>query len=279
MLLAALSIFQRRPRIPLSAEDLAALDREGARSLNNAMVRSLRRTREQLWSVLFGLGFLTVGASTLKWSPSGLLAFVAVSAAMTVLMDALRWRRARRWVNHSHQREHRTWELLLLAWQVERGQSMRLAPISAPSERRTLLIAAACTLLGLPTAGLLLVAMGWTSLEQIWANRYLPLLTMGYLAWMLVRSLMDIHYVKGSTVGTRTLCLESEDALDVYALAAGFGLLMLPLGAAGAMALPFLIQLTRLVWRAWRYWWLRQALQLLSRRIYQRHPESLRASV
>lgn len=276
MLLAALSIFQRPPRIPLSAEDLASLDREGARSLNNAMVRNLKRTREQCWSALLGLGFLATGALALKWSASGLLAFLAVSAAMTVLVDALRWRKARRWVSHSHQREHRTWELLALTWQVERGERMRLAPRPAPSERLTLRIAAACTLIGLPTAGVLLAAVGWTSVEQIWANRYLPLLTLAYVAWTMLQGLAGIRYVKGSNVGTRTLCLESDDALDIYALAAGFGLLMLPLGAAGAMALPFLIQLSRLAWRGWRYWWLRQALQVLSRRVYQRHAESLR---
>ena len=279
MQLAALSIFQRKQWIPLTEEDLASLDREGARGLNNATVRSLGIARQRLWSALLTLGILAMGAWALEWSAAGLLAFLAVSVALPVLLDILRWSMARRWVNHSHQREHRTQELLSLAWQVERGQGRRLAPTPAPSEGWTLIIAALCTLIVLPAAVALLVALKWTQVEQIWAHPYLPLLTMGYVVWTLWRGLAGIRYAKGANVGARTLCLESDDVLDTYVLVAVFGLLLLPLGTVGALAVPLMVQLLRLAWRLWRYGWLRRALRMLSRRIYQRQSESAGAPV
>lgn len=277
MQLAALSILRSRQWVPLTADDLTSLDREGARGLNNATMHSLRLARRRAWSALVTLGILVFGARTLGWPASGLLAFLAVSAALPVLMDIVRWSMARRWIRYSYLREHRTHELLMLAWQVEREQSVRLAPTSAPSEGKTLIVAVLCTLFGLPGVGALLVALDWTNLEQIWANYYLPLLTLGYVVWTLVRDFADIRYVMGANVGTRSLCLESDGALDIYALAAVFGVLMLPLGAVGALVLPFLVQLLRLAWCVWRYVWLRQARHMLSRRVHLHQTASARA--
>jgi hypothetical protein len=267
MLLGALSIFQKRPTLPITADDLLALDREGARSYNNVTVRTMARARSQLWAALFSLLFLIVSFWKLNWSAHGLLAFVLGSAAITVLLDGLRMAFAARWVGYSQMREYRTNDLLSLVRAVENGDTRRPALSALPQERLTVAIAIACTVIGLPIVGWLLSSIGWTSLDQVMTNRYLPLLFVMLAVWRLARGLRGIRYAKGSNVGARDLCLESDDALDTYALFLALGLLMLPLGSVGALILPFLVVLPCLAWRCYRYWWLRQSLQLLGRRV------------
>lgn len=266
MTLTALSFFSRRPPVPVADDDLLTLDRDGARSYSNVVLRTLSHNQLQLWSVLFTFLLLLFCAWKLHWSAHGLLAFVLIGAATTVVVDWLRLALAPKWVSYSHMREHRTEEMLRLVNAVERGERQRPAPRSLSPQRPVVLAARACTAMILPVFWCLSL-MGWTSLDQVLNNRYLPLLLLVVVLWRLVRGYIGIVIAKGSTVGTRNLCLESDDALDTYVLASVLALLMLPLGSAGALALPFLIVAPRLIWRGYRYWWLRQSLQLLGGRV------------
>jgi hypothetical protein len=92
--------------------------------------------------------------------------------------------------------------------------------------------------------------------------------------WRVGRGLLGIQFVKGSTVGSRDLLLDSDDALDIYALALVLALLLAPLGASALVWAAFLVVLARLAMVAYLWQLQRQALALLQKRMYRLHPHS-----
>lgn len=275
MIFGALPAFFRREQVPIEAAELATLDREGARGYNYVTARGLRRARERMRSAAITLAFMLFCVVQLSWTGSGLLAFLLVHSAITVIIDALRMGLAQRWVFYSHSREFRAEEMLLVARGVERDGRMRQAPRPRQLAKLNFYIAAGATVIGLPLVWFTLARLGVASWDNVFANFFLPLALLVSGIWRIVRGIQGINYAKASTVGTRDLCLDSDDAVDVYALALLLGVLM-ALGHHAALAVPFLIAIIRLLHRIYNYRWQRESLQLLSRRVYRLNPDAPR---
>lgn len=273
MILGDLPAFLRRDEVPIEAAELATLDREGARGYNYVTSRGLRRARERLRSVAISLAFMLFCVIELEWTGSGLLAFLLVHAAVTVFIDGLRMGLAQRWVFYSHAREYRAEEMLMVARGVERNSTLRRAPRPRQQARLSFFVAAGCTAIGLPLVWFTLAHLGWASWDSVFANFFLPLVLLVSGVWRIVRAVQGINYAKASTVGTRDVCLDSDDAVDIYALALLLGVLM-SVGHYVAIAVPFLIAIIRLAHRVYIYRWQRESLQLLGRRVYRLHPNA-----
>lgn len=271
MILGALSLLLRRGQIPIDEEELATLEREGARGYNYIASRGSKRARERLWFVLRTLALVVFGWYTLGWTAAGMLAFILYSAAITVVIDAMRMYFAQRWVLSSHSREYRAEQMLHVARSVEQGSRSRPVPRPRPQVLLTLLVALACTVVGLPAVWYALVGMGWASVDVIFGQAFMPLFMLLSGGGRIARALFGIQYVKGSTVGSRELCLDSDDALDVYALALLVSVL-LTIGGAAAYLAPFLVLFARIAYRGYVVWWMRQSLRLFSRRISRAGP-------
>lgn len=273
MILGALSLLLRREQIPIADEELATLEREGARGYNYVASRGSKRARERLWSVLRTLALVLFGWYIVGWTAAGMLAFILYSAAITVVIDGLRVYFAQRWVQSSHSRGYRAEQMLQLARCTELGLRSRPAPRPRPQVLLTLLIALACTLIGLPMVWYLLQGMGWITADVIFGQAFMPLFMLVSGVGRIAQALYHIQYVKSSTVGSRELFLDADDALDVYALALVTSAL-LAVGGTVAYLAPFLVMLARIGYRGYVLRWTRQSLQLFSRRVYQAGPKS-----
>ena len=138
----------------------------------------------------------------------------------------------------------------------------------------TLAISSACTLIGLPLVWLTLNQFGWATWDSVFLNFFMPLCMLFIGAWRIGRGLLGIQYAKGATVGSRDLLLDSDDALDVYALALVLGVLLAPFGGSALVWAAFLVVLVRLAFVAYIWQRQRQALALLQKRIYRQHPHA-----
>jgi hypothetical protein len=272
MILEFISDLFRRDLVPIRADELEILDRDGPRALNYGMSRSLKRTRMRFFSILRTLLFLVWCGYMWRWSGVGMLAFVVYGAALTVLVDILRQFLAARWLFYSHSRANRAVEVIIVGSTVEGGRSMRPARPPRPPLLVTLTISSACTLIGLPLVWFTLNQLGLATWDTVFANFFMPLCMLVIGVWRVARGLLAIQFVKGSTVGSRDLLLDSDDALDIYALALVLGLLLAPLGATALAA--FLVVLVRLAFVAYLWQRQRQALALLQKRIYRQHPHA-----
>jgi hypothetical protein len=274
MILEFISDLFRRERVPIRADELEILDRDGPRALNYGMSRAIKRLRLRFFAILRTLLFLAWCWYMWSWSGIGLLTFVVYGAALTVLIDILRQFLAARWLSHSHSRANRAAEVLIVASNVEAGRSTRPARPLRPPVLVTLAVAGGCTLIGLPLVWFTLNQFGWATWDTVFANFFMPLCMLFIGVWRVGRGLLGIQFVKGSTVGSRDLLLDSDDALDIYALALVLALLLAPLGASALVWAAFLVVLARLAMVAYLWQRQRQALALLQKRMYRLHPHS-----
>lgn len=274
MILGALSALFRREQIPIHENELETLERDGPRSVNYLLSRWLKRTRRRFLSVLGTLVFLLFGKFVLHWSGAGLLVFVVYGAALSVLIDALRYGLAARWVFYSHSRAYRTEEVMIICRSVESGSQRRPAPRPRPQVELTLLIAGLCSLVGLPIVGVTLYKLGWAGWDTIFGNWLLPLSMIVFGAWRIGRAVQEIRYARAATVGSRELCLDSDDALDTYVATLVLSLPFMALGSNGATWVAFLVVAVRLAWFAHLWWWQRQTLSILAARVRRTHPHA-----
>lgn len=273
MILGALSLLIPRTQRPIKPEEIANFERDGARALNYALSRGMRRARRRLAFLARTLAMLAFGSYILMWSPVGLIAWVVSSAAFSVLLDGLRYAMAAKWVVHTHGRDYRTEEILVSGAALERGSSLRAATRLQPRVLLTLAISGSCVLLGLPLLWLILGSFGWVSWGQVFANTFMPLFMMFAFGGRALIAWQGISQARAATVGSRELFLESDDALDAFALT----LLLSPLllvGDTAGRAVAFLVILLRMAWWAWRWWWLRQSAALVARRVYRSNPNA-----
>lgn len=274
MILGVLSLWTRRSRVPIAADESEALDRDGARALNWALSRGARRTRKRLlWHAAL-LALVGAAEAVLHWTPAGVLAFVLLTAAAGVVIDALRVGFAHRWLVHAHGREYRAEQILQVALASEAGAVTRGAPGVRPQVLPTFTIAALLTAIGLPLAWFGFARLGWVGWGALFSNTFLPLLVIASSAIRLVLAAQEVRLARTVTVGSRELHLESDDALDAYAIAIVLAPPALLVGAKGALLIAFAIVAARAAWWAWRWWWLRRACGVLAERVYRTHPEA-----
>ncbi|HWS27884.1 MAG TPA: hypothetical protein VN259_15080 [Xanthomonadales bacterium] len=273
MILGVLSLLFRRGQVPIEDDELATLEREGARGYNYVASRGSKRARERLWFVLRTLALVLFGWYVAKWSAAGMMFFILYSAVITVVIDGLRYYLASRWVQSSHSREYRAEQMLHVARSVERGSQLRPAPRPRPQVLLTLLIAGGCSVVGLPALWYGLSSLGWIDADVVFGQTFMPLFMLVIGVGRIARAVAGIQYVKASTVGSRELCLNSDDALDVYALALLTSVL-LAVGGPVAYLAPFLVLGVRIAYRGYVLWWMRQSLQLFSRHVYGASPKS-----
>lgn len=275
MILEILTRRFRREAVPINESELETLDRDGPRALNYLMSRGNRRLRERALAVLRTLLFLAFAQYMFGWTGAGLLAFVVYGGVLTVLVDGMRFGLARRWLFYSHSRAWRASEVLAVGRSVESDSRLRPAPAAKPQQVLTLAISGSCTLIGLPLVWLALSRLGWASWDTVFANFFLPLCMLFIGVWRLARGFMGIQFAKGSTVGSRDLFLDSDDALDIYALALALAvLLVLPFGEAALAWVAYLTVLARLLAASYQWWHQRQGLVLLQRRVYRINPNA-----
>ena len=274
MILEDLVALTRRQLIPIREDELETLERDGPRALNYMMSRGLGRVRARAKALLRTLVFLVFASYLLRWSGAGLLAFVVYGAVLTVAVDVMRQWLAARWLFYSHSRAHRAEDVLVVGRCVESGSTRRPPPSPRRSVVMTLGPAIACTVIGLPLVWFTLRNLGWASWDTVFANFFLPLCMLFMGIWRLVRGFLAIQFAKGSSVGTRDLFLDSDDALDIYAIALLLGLLLGAFGA-GAMAwVAYLVVIIRLAWLGMIWRQQRQSLALLQQRIRRTHPHA-----
>lgn len=275
MILEALSERIGRVLVPISDAELETLERDGPRALNYLSSRGIARTRLRILAISRTLLFLVFASYMWYWSGAGLLAFVVYGAVLTVLIDGMRQFLAPRWLFYSHSRVYRATEVLVTGSSLESGSTLRPQPRPRKPQLVTLGIAGAATLVGLPLVWFTLSRFGWASWDTVFANLFLPLCMLFIGIWRLVRGYLGILHAKGSSVGTRDLFLDSDDALDIYALALLLSLLLVPpFGAAALTWVAFLVVVLRLLAAIWLWWQQRRALALLQRRIYRTHPNA-----
>ena len=273
MILGALSLLQRRAPRPIKPEEADAFNRDGARALNYALSRGMRRARKRLAFLGRTLALLAVGAYMFRWSPAGLLAWIVLSAAVSVVLDGLRYAMASKWVVHTHDREFRAEEIVVTGCALERGDELRPASRPRPRVMLTLAVALGLTLIGLPLLWLILDSLGWASWNQVFANTFMPLFMLFAFGGRTLIALQGISQARAATVGSRELFLDSDDSLDAFALALLLSPLLL-LGGTAAHAVAFLVVLLRMAWWAWRWWWLRQSAALVAKRVYRTNPNA-----
>jgi len=274
MILELLHALYRRKQVPIREEELETLDRDGARALNYMMSRGIRRLRERFYAILRTLLFLILVSYMFKWSGAGLLAFVVYGAVLSVLTDGMRYGLASRWLFYSHSRAFRAGEVLIVGAAVEAGSTLRSAARPLPPQILTLAISGACTLIVLPLVWFTLNRLGWATWDTVFANFFLPLSMVFIGVWRLGRGWMGIQFAKGSTVGSRDLFLDSDDALDIYALALVLSLLLAPFGGGALVVVAYLVVLIRLAVTGLVWYRQRQSVALLQRRIHRIHPHS-----
>jgi hypothetical protein len=274
MILELLHSLYRREPIPIREDELETLDRDGARALNYMMSRGIRRLRERFYATSRTLLFLVLVSYMFSWSGAGLLAFVVYGGVLSVLTDGLRYGLASRWLFYSHSRAFRAGEVLIVGAAVENGSTLRPPPGPRPAQVVILGISGAVTLIALPLVWFTLNRLGWATWDTVFANFFLPLSMVFIGVWRLGRGLMGIQFAKGSTVGSRDLFLDSDDALDIYALALVLSLLLAPFGGGALVYVAYLVVLIRLAVVGLVWYRQRQAVALLQRRIHRIHPHS-----
>lgn len=274
MILEGLVALIRHQLIPIREDELETLERDGPRALNYTMSRGLKRTRDRAMALLRMLVFLAFASYMFQWSGAGLLAFVIYDAVLTVAVDAMRQWLAARWLSYSHSRAYRAEAVLIVGRCVESGSTRRLPPNPRRSLLMTLGLASACTVIGLPLVWFTLSTLGWASWDKVFANFFLPLCMLFMGIWRLGRGFMGIQFAKGSSVGTRDLFLDSDDALDVYGIALFLALLLGAFGADAMGWVAYLVVIIRLAWLGMVWRQQRQSLALLQQRIYRTHPHA-----
>lgn len=273
MILGALSLLQRRAPRPIKPEEADAFNRDGARALNYALSRGMRRARRRVAFLARTLALITFGGTILMWSPVGLVAWVISSAAFSVILDGLRYAMAAKWVVHTHGREYRAEEIIVTGAALERGSAQRAASRPRPRVVLTLAVAGTCVLLVLPLLWVAFGSLGWASWNQVFANTFMPLFMLFAFGGRTLIALQGISQARAATVGSRELFLDSDDSLDAFALTLLLSPLLL-LGGTAAHAVAFLVVLLRMAWWAWRWWWLRQSAALVAKRVYRSNPNA-----
>lgn len=270
MSLGILSLFVRFETREISPEDLDLLDREGGRGLIDVGSREMPRMHARLLSLLMMLVFLMACSTFLHWSGAGLMVFVLAHAAVTVVIDCLRRRRAADWIAYSETRAQRIERLLNVALSVERARQVRQHR-THPEPERMFRIAALATIVGLPLLWLLLSANGWISREIVFANAYLPLALLLMVIGRLVQGLLEIKFTTSARVGVNLLELESDDTLQIYLLVLLLGVALLPLGVRALVAVPIMVVSVRLLACGFELIWLRRTVKVLSQRVRRLH--------
>lgn len=273
MILGALSLLLRRAPRPIRPEEVDAFDRDGARALNYALSRGARRARRRVEFHARTLAMLAFGVYMFSWSPAGLLAWVVFSAAFSVLLDGMRFTLASKWVVHTHNRDYRAEEIVITGAALERGDSHRPVTRPRPQVILTLALAGACTLIGLPIVWFTLASFGWVGWNQVFANTLMPLCMIFAAGGRALIAWYGVTQARSATVGSRELFLDSDDALDAYALALLLSPLLL-LGTLSGYLMVAAVVLLRMGWWAWRWWWLRQSAALVARRVYRTNPNA-----
>lgn len=272
MILGALSVFYRPRWIPLSDDDREWLEANSARALNYGLSRGLKRALERIWAVLRGFMLLAFGW-WMGWSGAAMLAGLLFLAILTVGLDTLRYALVKRPLHYCHAREYRVRELLHICHQVENGQSQRHQPMPRPQPLWTLIIASTCTVILVPAIWLGLESSGMIVRAQVLEQFFLPLALIFITCWRVVSALQQIMIVRMMTPGSVDIFLDSDDALDTYAGVGIFSWLMLA-GASGPLLIALAIQCSRLSFRLWSWWQLRQSMAMLARRVRQTHPHA-----
>ena len=274
MILEDLVALTRRQQIPIRDDERETLERDGPRALNYMMARGLRQMRLRFMRLLLTLLFLLFAHFALRWSGAGLLAFVLYGAALTVAVDVMRQLLAARWLFYSHSRAYRAQEALIVGRSVESGSTLRPPPRPRPQAVDTLMIAAVVSAIGIPLLAFGLNKLGWVTRDTIFANRLLPLSMLALGGWQLLRGLQGIRFVRQSTVGSRDLFVDSDDALDTYALIFLLTLLLAAFGQGALAWVGILAVGIRLLWLtdAWRRQ--RRDVGLLQRHVYRIHPHA-----
>ena len=273
MILGALSLLTPRAERPIRPDEIASVDRDGARALNYALSRGIRRARRRVAFQARTLAMLAFGGIILMWSPVGLLAWVVSSAALSVLLDGMRYAMAAKWVVHTHGREFRAEEILVTGAALERGLAQRPGSRWRPQVVLTLAVAGACVLLGLPALWLAFGSLGWVSWGQVFANTFMPLFMIFAFGGRTLLAWQSIVQARAATVGSRELFLDSDDTLDAFALTLLLAPLLL-LGGPAGHAVAYLVVLLRMAWWGWRWWSLRQMAALVARRVYRTNPNA-----
>ena len=255
MILGALSLLQRRTARPIRPEEVAAFDRDGARALNYVLSRGIRRARRRVAFHARTLAMLAFGVYMFMWTPVGLLAWVVLSAAFSVVLDGWRFAMASKWVVHTHNRDFRAEEVVITGAALESGDSDRPATRTRPQPGLTLAVAGACTLVGLPILWFTLASFDWVGWNQVFANTLMPLCMIFAAGGRTLVAWMGITQARSATVGSRELFLDSDDALDAYVLALLLSPLLL-LGTVSGYLMVSAVVLLRMGWWGWRWWWL-----------------------
>jgi len=273
MILGSLPIFRKRDLKPAN-ELQPNFDVDVARTLNHLLERGIARARRQVISSLVGLLGIAI-AIRLGWTPTGILAFLVYSTALTVFIDvgrtALSWRRIR----YSHARAIRVDDVLDRCRAAVHGMHWHRTQAWRPPPLVILGVALGMTVVVLPAVIIVLKKLDWITWNAVFGNIFLPFLILAVGFWRVVRSAFENFRARAAPLGYYDVLLESDDAVDVYL---GIFLLswsLLLFGTGAPLFIVVFIVLARLGFRAYYWWSLRQILPILSIHVQRARQELL----
>ncbi|GMU43908.1 MAG: hypothetical protein IT479_04510 [Xanthomonadales bacterium] len=268
MILGVFSLLQRRSAVAIAPTEIETLDRDGARALNWARSRGMRRARRRLLWHAGVLGLCLLGVGSMYWTPVGMLVFVLLNALIGMLLDCARVLLTLRGLEHSHGREYRAEQLLNVALAHDAGALQRPQARSRPAVLASFGLAFAVVAISWLVL-LYLDRLGW---QAAFGTPLLPLLLFLASTFRIGIAVQEIRLARMLTTGTREIYLEVDDTIGVHLLALTAALLSWPLGDAALAVLAWLVAATPLAWWAARWWWLRKSSAALSRRVRRTHP-------
>jgi hypothetical protein len=256
MILAVLSLPLAWRREPLSEASTVALQQTGLRARSFARAQGQRRHRRRVIDSVGTWAWLSFGLFLLGWNPAGMLAFLLFNAMVSVAQDVIRVLLYPKLLSASHAREVRALEALTVAEAVRAGRSDRPARRPVPQVWATLAAAFGAALVAVP---LVLHVAEWQGWGNPLHNPLLPFLMLVSAGGRTLALAYEQFKVSRKLPGVDVVFVRSDDALDIFVLAAVLSLLALPLGAEGAW-LPVLgILVARTAFWAHRAWWTERA--------------------
>jgi hypothetical protein len=256
MILAFLSLPFSWRREALGPDRVGELRSAMLRARTFARSHGRRHYRRRIADSLGSWAWWGCGAFWLGWNAAGMLAFLLFNALFSVLQDVLRLLLFPKLVRSSHAREARALEALTVSEALRAGRHERPARPPAPSAISTVAAAIGAALVAVPLVLHLAEAQGWGHPLH---NPLLPFLMLVSAAGRSLALAYEYFQVRRKLPGAEAVFLRSDDALDIFALAAVLSLAAILLGADGAWLPVVGILVVRVAFWTHRAWWTERA--------------------
>jgi len=251
----------------ISEADLARLRREGPAAVEYYESVGLAEIRSRAGNLAASGGISIFGLFALGWSPLTMIVFMLVDAVLTVLGDLLAYPIARERMRASHERDHHSGQMLLIADGLEDGTGRWADNGGAPSPGLILTIATGMTAIVCVVAVLAVARGEFDGFAKAAAEPFFLWFVGGNALLRIAGALMAAVRARLEPDGGRLIFAESGSVVVLYAGLLALVWFPITFGNAGLYMLFGALFLIRIGFGVFALIWTPLALANLKRRL------------